>query len=54
MSADKSDKAAWKAVAEKESRGRDLTRETVEGITLQTVYGPDDWEDASMDDWLRP
>ncbi len=20
----------------------------------RTVYGPDDWEDASMDDWLKP
>ena len=20
----------------------------------KTVYGPDDWEDASMDDWLKP
>ena len=20
----------------------------------RTVYGPDDWEDASLDDWLTP
>ena len=20
----------------------------------KTVYGPDDWEDASLDDWLKP
>jgi hypothetical protein len=20
----------------------------------RTVYGPDDWEDASLDDWLNP
>jgi hypothetical protein len=20
----------------------------------RTVYGPDDWEDASLDDWLSP
>src|SRR5690349_8706576 len=35
-------KSDWKARAEKESRGKDLTRETVEGIRLQTVYGPND------------
>ena len=32
----------WKALAAKESRGADLSRETFEGITLKTVYGPDD------------
>jgi methylmalonyl-CoA mutase len=32
----------WKALAEKESKGRDLARDTVEGIRLKTVYGPDD------------
>jgi methylmalonyl-CoA mutase len=37
-----SDKDAWKEVAAKESRGRDLTRETIEGISLSTLYGPED------------
>ncbi|MFP5328941.1 MAG: methylmalonyl-CoA mutase, partial [Alphaproteobacteria bacterium] len=32
----------WKAVADKESKGRDLSRETPEGIRLKTVYGPED------------
>ena len=32
----------WKALADKESRGKDLSRETLEGITLKTVYGPED------------
>ena len=32
----------WKALAAKESRGRDLSRETLEGISLKTVYGPED------------
>jgi methylmalonyl-CoA mutase len=32
----------WKALAAKEAKGRDLSRETLEGITLKTVYGPDD------------
>jgi methylmalonyl-CoA mutase len=32
----------WKKLADKESRGKDLSRETVEGIRLNTVYGPDD------------
>ena len=40
--ADKPTKADWEALAAKESRGRDLTRETLEGIRLKTVYGPDD------------
>ncbi len=32
----------WNALADKESRGADLSRETLEGITLKTVYGPED------------
>ncbi|MFL6769412.1 MAG: methylmalonyl-CoA mutase [Sphingomicrobium sp.] len=32
----------WKALAGKESKGRDLSRETPEHIRLQNVYGPDD------------
>ena len=32
----------WEALAAKESRGKDLSRKTLEGITLKTVYGPDD------------
>jgi methylmalonyl-CoA mutase len=32
----------WKARADKESRGKDLSRETLEGIRLKTVYGPED------------
>jgi methylmalonyl-CoA mutase len=39
---DKPSKSDWKALAAKESRGRDLSRETVEGIRLDTVYGPAD------------
>ncbi|MGN6849751.1 MAG: methylmalonyl-CoA mutase [Sphingomicrobium sp.] len=39
---DKSTKSDWKALADKESRGKDLSRETVERIRLDTVYGPDD------------
>jgi methylmalonyl-CoA mutase len=35
-------KSDWEKLAEKESRGKDLSRETVEGIRLQTVYGPED------------
>ena len=35
-------KTAWKVLADKESKGRDLSRETLEGIRLKTVYGPDD------------
>jgi len=37
---DKTTKSDWEALAAKESRGKDLTRETVEGIRLETVYGP--------------
>ncbi|MFL6749632.1 MAG: methylmalonyl-CoA mutase family protein, partial [Sphingomicrobium sp.] len=32
----------WKALAGKESKGRDLSRETPEHIRLQNVYGPED------------
>ncbi|MES2137328.1 MAG: methylmalonyl-CoA mutase [Pseudomonadota bacterium] len=32
----------WQTLAAKEARGRDLSRETVEGIKLDTVYGPED------------
>jgi len=32
----------WKALADKESKGRDLSRETPEHIRLKNVYGPDD------------
>jgi len=34
----------WKAIADRESKGRDLARETPEGIRLKTVYGPEDSE----------
>jgi len=40
MSTDRFD--AWKSLAAKEARGADLTRTTAEGITLKTVYGPQD------------
>jgi methylmalonyl-CoA mutase len=39
---DKPSKSDWEKLAAKESRGRDLSRDTVEGIPLKTVYGPDD------------
>src|SRR5215212_184419 len=39
--ADKPSKQDWEKLAAKEARGRNLARETVEGITLGTVYGPD-------------
>src|SRR5215210_2037589 len=35
----------WKNLAAKEARGRDLSREMLEGIALNTVYGPDDAAD---------
>jgi methylmalonyl-CoA mutase len=35
-------KSEWEKLAAKEARGRDLARETLEGIALKTVYGPDD------------
>ncbi|GAA4746742.1 methylmalonyl-CoA mutase [Sphingomonas daechungensis] len=38
---DKPTKSAWETLAAKESRGKDLTRETFEGIRLDNVYGPD-------------
>lgn len=38
---DRPSKSDWEALAAKESKGRDLTRETFEGIRLDTVYGPD-------------
>ena len=40
--ADTPSKSDWKTLADKESRGKDLARETVEGIRLDTVYGPED------------
>ena len=43
---DKPSKSDWKTLADKESRGKDLTRETVEGIALETVYGPADAIDS--------
>ena len=39
---DKPSKQDWESLAAKESRGKDLSRETVEGIRLNTVYGPED------------
>jgi len=39
---EKPSKSDWKAVADKESLGRDLSRETIEGIELSPVYGSDD------------
>ena len=39
---DKPHKSDWETLAAKESRGKDLSRETVEGIRLDTVYGPED------------
>ncbi|HET6535929.1 MAG TPA: methylmalonyl-CoA mutase family protein, partial [Sphingomicrobium sp.] len=39
---EKPTKSDWKALADRESRGRDLSRETVENIALKTVYGPED------------
>src|SRR5687768_2874866 len=30
----------WEELAKKEAKGKDLSRETPEGITLKTVYGP--------------
>jgi methylmalonyl-CoA mutase len=32
----------WQTLAAKEARGADLSRDTLEGITLKPVYGPDD------------
>jgi methylmalonyl-CoA mutase len=41
---DKTSKSDWEALASKESRGKDLRRQTVENILLETVYGPGDTE----------
>jgi len=38
---DKPTKSDWETLAAKESRGKDLTRETFEGIRLDNVYGPE-------------
>lgn len=38
-------KTAWEVLAAKESRGADLSRDTLEGIRLKTVYGPEDAAD---------
>src|SRR3954466_15186785 len=42
MSEKKPSKSDWEKLAAKEARGKDLSRDTVEGIRLNTVYGPDD------------
>ena len=42
---DKPSKSDWDKLAAKESKGRDLIRETLEGIPLKTVYGPGDAAD---------
>jgi len=42
---DKPSKQDWESLAAKESRGKDLSRETVEDIRLNTVYGPEDAAD---------
>jgi len=39
---DKPTKDDWKALADKEARGKDLSRETPEHIRLKNVYGPED------------
>jgi methylmalonyl-CoA mutase len=39
---DSPSKSDWEKLAEKESRGRDLARETFEGIRLKTVYGEEE------------
>jgi methylmalonyl-CoA mutase len=39
---DKPSKSEWEKLAGKESKGRDLKRDTLEGIPLKTVYGPED------------
>ena len=41
---DKTSKSDWEALASKESRGKDLRRQTVENIPLETVYGPGETE----------
>ena len=39
---DRTTKSNWKNLADKESKGRDLKRDTPEGIAIATVYGPED------------
>jgi methylmalonyl-CoA mutase len=39
---DKASKSDWQTLAAKEARGKVLSRETIEGIALKGVYGPDD------------
>jgi len=39
---DKPTREDWEKLADKESRGKDLSRETPEHIRLKNVYGPDD------------
>jgi methylmalonyl-CoA mutase len=39
---EKPSKSDWETLAAKESRGKNLSRQTVEGIHLNTVYGPED------------
>ena len=43
---DKPTREDWEKLAAKEARGRDLMRETLEGIALKAVYGPDDAADV--------
>jgi methylmalonyl-CoA mutase len=43
---DRPSKSEWEKLAAKESRGKDLTRETFEGIKLNTVYGVEDAIDS--------
>ncbi|QIL02609.1 methylmalonyl-CoA mutase [Sphingomonas sinipercae] len=39
---DKATRNDWQKLADKESKGKDLSRETLEGFRLKTVYGPED------------
>ncbi|MEO5774420.1 MAG: methylmalonyl-CoA mutase [Sphingomicrobium sp.] len=43
---DKPSHEDWERLAAKESTGKDLSRETPEGIRLKTVYGPEDVTDV--------
>src|SRR5437868_8868108 len=45
---DKPSRSDWEKLAAKESRGKDLSRDTVEGIRLETVYGPGDGIDSGF------
>ncbi|MFL6765999.1 MAG: methylmalonyl-CoA mutase family protein, partial [Sphingomicrobium sp.] len=45
---DKPSRSDWETLAAKESRGKDLSRDTVEGIRLETVYGPEDGIDSGF------